>query len=238
MRFQSCSILCGAAALGLLGAHAAEAADPWETMFERPLVTWALEIGNARSLPWGDPKAWNAPAPGYDVRRAPRETLTLLASNTPVLARMETLRRAVVYSQADPGIAYQLLAALTARVREAEAAGKPDVLAWFDLGYLVEVSNQAQWLKKRYLEEINGYSLVMRAIRVAGDSAPGALEMQFAAGLILLEPKGQHPYYPHFRTVVRAAGEGSLLAINLLLHLKDTFEARTLAEMRESRYLR
>jgi hypothetical protein len=151
---------------------------------------------------------------------------------------METLRRAIVYSRKDPRIGYQLLAALNGRVREADGAGKPDALAWFDLGYAFEAARQAAWLKKEFLGDLNGYSLVMKAIRVMGEADPRALDMQFAAGLILLEPKGQHPFYPHFKAVVRGTSEGSLLERNLLLHLRDKFEANTLAEMRKSRYLR
>jgi len=150
---------------------------------------------------------------------------------------METMRRAVAYSQQQPGVAYQVLAALAGRVREAEAAAKPDALAWFDLGYFFEACRQAKWLKSEFLGDRNGYSLVMQAIRVTGNSAPDALEMQFAAGLILLEPKGQHPYYPHFKTVVKQVKEGTLLEKNLLTHLKGKFEADTLAGMRASKYI-
>lgn len=238
MRLNNSRTLWRGVVLEVVAALAAFAGDPWETMFEQPLVKWALEIADAKSLPWGDPLGWDAISPGYDVRQVPADTLAVLSPATPVLNRMETLRRALVYSRSDPRVAYQVLAALTSRVRDAEAAGKADVLAWFDLGYMVEAFRQARWLNTESLVDVNGYSLVMKAIRVAGDSAPAALEMQLAAGLIVLEPKGQHPYYPHFKTVVREASEGSLLEKNLLLHLRDKFEANTLAEMRKSRYLR
>ena len=58
-----------------------------------------------------------------------------------------------------------------------------------------------------------------------------------AAGSILLEPKGQHPYYPHFKTVVKEVKEGTLLEKNLLTHLKGKFEAGTLEGMRASKYI-
>jgi hypothetical protein len=210
--------------LFLLGAAALFAGDPWDEMFEQPLVNWALEIGGAKSLPL---------SPGYDL-----DALEFLTPEAPVLARMETIRRTIVHSRKDPRLAYRLLAALSGRVREAEGAGKPEPLAWFDLGYAFEAARQAAWLKKELLPNLNGYSLVMQAIRVLGDADPRALDLQFAAGLMLLEPKGQHPYYPHFKTVVRGTAEGSLLEKNLLLHLARTFEATTLEGMRKSRYLR
>ena len=149
---------------------------------------------------------------------------------------METLRRAVAYSEKDPRVAYQLLAALTNRVRDAEAPPGPGATALFDLGYFFEACREAKWLKKEYLGDMNGYSLVTRAIRMNG-AGPATLEMQFAAGLILLEPKGQHPYYPHFKTVVREVAKGTLLEKNLVNHLKDEFEADTLEGMRASKYL-
>ena len=214
------------------------AANPWDEMFEQPLVRWALAIGEAKSLPWGSTGTWDAVAAAYQPESAAEDSLALLTADAPVLARMETMRRAVVYSRQDPGAAYRLLAALAARVSEAEEANKADALRWFDLGYFFEVCRQARWLDKELLGDRNGYSLVMKAVRLAGAADPGALEMQFAAGLILLEPKGQHPYYPHFKTVVKEVKEGSLLERNLLTHLKDKFEADTLAGMRASKYLR
>ena len=237
MRLNTFCFWLGLASLGFLSGPAATARDPWEEMFEQPLVKWALEIGDAKSLPWGDPHSWNGLAAGYDIQMVPGDTLALLVPDAPVLARMESLRRAVAYSQKDPRIALQVLAALVGRVREADAAGKPNVSAWFDLGYMYEASKQAEWLKNQPMDDLNGYSLVVKAAEVAGGNASGALEMQFACGLILLEPKGQHPYYPHFRTAVLGAREGTLLGENLLLHLRDKFEASTLAEMRKSRYL-
>jgi hypothetical protein len=238
MRLNRLHLPIAAALFGGLLVPCLVAGDPWDEMFEQPLVKWALEIGDAKSLPWGTPSTWNSFAPGYDLEQVSTDALALLTPDAQVLPRMETLRRAIAYSQKDPSIAYQLLAALNGRVRDADSAGKPDPLAWFDLGYAFEASRQAVWLKKEFLGDLNGYSLVTRAIQVIGDADPRTLEMQFAAGLILLEPKGQHPYYPHFKTAVRGATEGSLVAKNLLLHLRDKFEAKTLEEMRKSRYLR
>ncbi len=215
----------------------ANAADPWDEMFEQPLVKWALAIGNAKSLPWGDPGSWDARTSGYDVEKVAGDAQALLTPGAPVLVRMETMRRVIVYSQQDPSVAYRVLAGLSGRVRDADASGKADAMALFDLGYFFEAYRQAKWLKTEYLGNLNGYALVIKAIRLSGPSAPDALEMEFAAGLILLEPKGQHPYYPHFKTVVKQVKEGTLLEKNLITHLKDKFEADTLAGMRASKYL-
>jgi len=221
----------------LLGGAPAFGADPWDVMFEQPLVKWALVIGETKSLPWKDAAVWDATMPGYDAGRAAAETLEILSPGTPVLARMETMRRAIVYSRVDPGVAYQILAALDRRVQEAQVSGKADALAIFDLGYFFEACRQAAWLKTEWLGDRNGYALVIQASQFLGASFPERLEIQFAAGLILLEPKGQHPYYPHFKTVVKEAKEGTLLEKNLVTHLRRTFEADSLEAMRKSKYL-
>jgi hypothetical protein len=78
---------------------------PWDEMFERPLVRWALQIGEAKSLPWGDPRSWKAGAQDYDIDRVPADAQALLTPETPVLARMETLRRVVaLYGQSLPAM--------------------------------------------------------------------------------------------------------------------------------------
>jgi hypothetical protein len=237
MSTKTSILIVGTLALAApLGAQT-KADFPWYENFEQPLVKWALDIGDAKSLPWGDPRSWNSLAQGYRVEQVPADAMVLLTPDAAVLARMETMRRVVVYSRGDPRVAYQVLAALSNRVRDAADAGKTETAAVFDLGYFFEACRQARWLEKEYLGDMNGYSLVMKAIRLAGSSDPSALEMQFAAGLILLEPKGQHPYYPHFKTVVREAGKGTLLEKNLVTHLAKTFEADTLEGMRASKYL-
>src|SRR3977135_861961 len=59
-----------------------------------PLICPAIDIGSADSLPW--PRSgWNLSGQeNYDVSHLVPDTLALLAPSTPVLVRMETLRRA------------------------------------------------------------------------------------------------------------------------------------------------
>ena len=52
--------------------------------------------------------------------------------------RMETLRRATMYARQDPQVAKELITRLQARAANSDAAGRPDALAWFDVGYLAE----------------------------------------------------------------------------------------------------
>src|SRR5262245_38932567 len=61
-----------------------------------PLICHPFEIGNARSLPWNGPE-WRAVKKDYNINRLVDDTLGLLTPETPVLVRMETIRRATVY---------------------------------------------------------------------------------------------------------------------------------------------
>jgi len=67
-----------------------------------------------------------------------RDTLEILAPSTPVLVRMETLRRATLYARRDPTAAKELLARLHASRHVRRILRPPDALAWFDAGYLAE----------------------------------------------------------------------------------------------------
>src|SRR5512147_2629597 len=78
-----------------------------------PLLCHPYDIAGARSLPWQDGAA------SWEASRSD-DTLALLAPATPVVVRMETLRRAAIYSARDPQAGVRLFTALTAR---AEAAG-------------------------------------------------------------------------------------------------------------------
>ena len=124
----------------------------------RPLIEPPIEIGGAKSLPWGDPASWNAISPAYNPDQLVKDALALLSPEVPIIVRMESLRRATIYSSKDPRVARQLKAELMSRVRVAEENGKADVLALFDLGYLVETCKQADWLNWDVFDEPNGYA--------------------------------------------------------------------------------
>src|SRR5258708_38462267 len=103
-----------------------------------PLICHSIEIGQAKSLPWIS-HSWNlSGGESYDTKNLVRDTLEILAPDTPVLVRMETLRRATLYARKDPVAAKELRARLQARAATAESSGHPDALAWFDIGYLAE----------------------------------------------------------------------------------------------------
>src|SRR5260221_11962292 len=109
-----------------------------------PLICHAVDIGTAASLPWTS-SGWNLSGlENYDVSHLVPDTLALLVPSTPVLVRMETLRRATLYAQQRTAIAKELLFRLEGRTRE----NPKDALAAFDFGYLVECYRQARRLRQ------------------------------------------------------------------------------------------
>ncbi len=168
-----------------------------------PAICWQIEIGDAKSLPWGGKDAF-AKEGSYDARRVVEDTLALLDGTMPVIVRMETLRRATVYlEESQPG-RDALLRALTARVLDAEAAGKPSALAWFDAGYAQGCASQ---LRERGAD---GCAWVRRAVEIAGGSA----EMEYASCLLSLISRRQD-FMGHFEKALAGAGTNPLLAKNL-----------------------
>ena len=173
-----------------------------------PLVCHPFDTGGAKSLPWAASANWNSPDRSYDLKRLVPDTLSLLAPETAVLVRMETMRRAAIYANKDPRIAYELLSRLMARALESGSA-----LALFDAGYLVETYKQVHMADRAagYVPlamDLDGYAWVVKAIRLGGDAA----SMEFAAALM-----GDRPWpNEHFRKALAASSEGSLLATNIV----------------------
>lgn len=108
-----------------------------------PLICHSLDIGTARSLPWLNNGSWNGADPAYDVSRLTGDALALLRPGVPIIARMETLRRAVIYSAREADLTDRLAMALMARAMNSGTEGRPDPTAWFDAGYYVETVHQA-----------------------------------------------------------------------------------------------
>ena len=113
-----------------------------------PLICQKVEIGNAKSLPWTQVSGWNGFDARYDLSRTPGDTLAILVPGAPMEVRMETIRRAAVYSVKKEGVAEELMARLLARAADAEAAGKPEAMAWFDAGYFAEALRQMAFIAR------------------------------------------------------------------------------------------
>jgi hypothetical protein len=215
------------ASLGFaVAVFAAVLALPQAVQAGPPLICHAIDIGQAKSLPWTADLGSLSGRADYDLNRLVADTLELLAPSAPVIVRMETLRRATLYAQKNPRVAKELLAQLRARAFDAEAAGRPDALAWFDLGYLVECYKQANWdykklpsgawqnnIKPNPAMNLDGYAWVQKAISLRGQDP----EMEFAAALITLDgPAADH--HQHAQKAMAGASTDSLLAQNLASH--------------------
>jgi hypothetical protein len=146
-----------------------------------PLLCFPFDIGTAKTLPMGT-GSWKAVDAKYNVAHLVDDTLALLAPETPVLVRMETLRRATVYASAHPAIAAALLDALRAR---ASNAGSHAGLAVFDFGYLVETYRQATPIfptRVAGIDDVDGYQLVLKAQALQRDDAMGRAAQLIADG--------------------------------------------------------
>ena len=175
-----------------------------------PLICHPYDIGAATSLPWtGGGSGWDNPDPKYDVKRLAADTLALLDTNTPVLVRMETMRRAVIYGANKHDQARALLSGLRARTASGGSA-----LANFDYGYLLSSFSQMTW---RYKEDltggVDGYEFVKKALAIQPDSA----EMHFAAAIMASWPARPTDREEHLRKA-RAASGYALLARNVASH--------------------
>lgn len=184
-----------------------------------PLLCHTFDIGDARSLPWDGRNAWFQGRPDYDIRNVVADTEAILTPSTPVLVRMETLRRAALYASRDPQLAARLLDTLRARAQR-EAATDP--LTIFDAGYLTETFRQIARLEGerefrdsartagRVIGDANGYAMVTQALsRRPNDSA-----LEFAAALIA-RGTGQGSYQQHASRARRGAPQDALLARNI-----------------------
>src|SRR5467141_5016729 len=198
-----------------------------------PLICHTIEIGQAKSLPWIGHN-WNlSGGESYDTKNLVRDTLGILTPDTPVLVRMQTLRRATLYARNDPVAAKELLARLHARATSAESSGHPDALAWFDAGYLAETYKQwigQSWMRVSKDEQnpaagVDGYTLVKKALALRGSDP----QMEFAAALITLSgPQEEHRQ--HSLKAIAGAKTDPLLAQNLATHFIGP-QSQTMSDM-------
>ncbi|HYZ85280.1 MAG TPA: hypothetical protein VE621_12795 [Bryobacteraceae bacterium] len=191
-----------------------------------PLICSSFSIGNDTSLPWGsDKNSWHNPDPKYDTVNLTADTLRLLDSGKPVLTRMETLRRAAVYSSKDPSAGLALAGRLMARALAAEVKGQSNSLALFDAGYFLESLKQVTHTSKSnpftVFSAVDGYDWARRSVPGLQDK----LAAEYALGLMQAETSWPNE---HLQRAVMGAQEGSLLAQNIARH----YQNRSLAEIK------
>ncbi len=188
-----------------------------------PLICHPYDVGSAATLPWGPATGWNSPDTSYDLQKLTPDTLRLLAPGTPVLTRMEVMRRATIYASKDRKVAGALLKAVLDRAKATPATSR-DPLPWFDAGYLIESYRQmpdsgpvgwhmltgAEQLYADFRNDpraVDGYGFVRKALQLAGSNP----EMEFAASLMQQGAVAAQ----HRQRATAGAPAGSLLAKNL-----------------------
>lgn len=188
-----------------------------------PLLCFPFETGGAKTLPMksGD---WKSVDPKYDVSHLTADTLALLTPATPVVARMETIRRATIYASAHPKLASELLTALQERAAAKTAAAAPAV---FDFGYLVETYKQASYMFAspiKTLADIDGYQLVLKASALQND--PG---MEFGAAVIAQGSANaalRAESRAHLDRAIAGAKTDAVVSASVTKHFRTTGEQR------------
>lgn len=185
-----------------------------------PFICHPFELGGASSLPWtgGDYLGMRG---DYDITRVVADTEALLKADMPTVARMETLRRAVLYASQNRALAERLVAALAARVDAADKTDRTDAVALFDLGYTLEAMSEIEMLGHHM-----GSDLAMRGRALAGMTRPDdgrALILKSAAlraddagiafALALIERAEDKQ--PHLLKARAGAKQDRLLAANM-----------------------
>jgi hypothetical protein len=187
-----------------------------------PAICHQFQTGGAPSLPWADGSGWRRTVPSYDVHRLTDDTLRLLAPTTPVLARMETLRRATIYASSDARVASELLSRVLGRALDGVASGAANRQALFDAGYLVESYRQANliykyemlrgseksaWQLRETPKGLDGYSWIVSAMAMG----PMDPEMEFGASRVSEGATSQS----HVGKALKGARPGTPLAATL-----------------------
>jgi hypothetical protein len=197
-----------------------------------PLLCHPFDIGAAQSLPWSGKSSWFDTKRDYDVRKLADDTVGLLTPATPIIARMETLRRAAIYASNDALAAKQLFLIVSDRARAAERAGKPDALATFDAGYLAatlqELAKLSDFMDSHASRDltslrikgqaltalvtgVDGYALVKKSLDARGADP----SIEFAAALISASRAQHTTYKQHAEKARGGAQQDALLARNI-----------------------
>ena len=197
--------------VALLGTAAPTLAGP-------PLLCHPFDIGSARSLPWDGTNAWWQGRSDYNLQNLVADTEAAPTPSTPVIVRMETLRRAALYASLDDKVATRLLSSLTTR---AQAAGAP-ANAVFDAGYLTETFKQIAILRgeRQFADRArtiagvvgnaDGIAMINRAITERPDDAA----LRFAAALVAATAD-RTAYREHADKARKGATQDTLLARNI-----------------------
>lgn len=192
------------------------------TLAGPPLLCHPFDIGTARSLPWDDAGGWWPGRADYRVANLVADTEALLTPTTPIIVRMETLRRAAIYASRDRQVAEQLLARFLQRASTAKKESA-DALAHLDAAYVVEAFRQIRGLSYdnkfrggvQALQTLNldvdGYAMMMTSLA----ARPNDPTLEFAAALIASGTRDRAAYLKHAEKARAGVSQDALLARNI-----------------------
>jgi hypothetical protein len=185
-----------------------------------PLLCHPFDIGTAKSLPWDGTRGWSQGRADYPLKDLVADTDALLQPSTPVIVRMETLRRAALYASQDATVAAALMDRLNAKARPGVAA--PDALAALDAAYLIEALRQVTMLggSVEFRDRIAGVNEVVKGrdakplLAQAVQARPSDPSVAFAAALIAMDL--DRPAYGAYAARARSGvAQDALLARNI-----------------------
>ena len=155
-----------------------------------PLLCHPYDIGSAKSLPWDGMTGWYQERSDYPLKQLVTDTEAILQPATPVVVRMETLRRAAIYASRDGAIATSLLDRLVAKARSDAKLGNG--LASLDAAYAIEAMRELTLLGQsaQFRDRIGGVNKALTGrdaaplLQKAVDARPDDPSVAFAAALI------------------------------------------------------
>jgi hypothetical protein len=189
---------------------AVNAGDWRPATFGPPMICHEFKIGDAKTLP-------AASDASYPRAQLVTRTLALLTPETPVIVRMETVRRAVSLGVRDADALQEILGALQARVLDLEAREKSDANAWFDAGYFAASMAEMGDTRTRDVglaQGCAGYAWLLKALTAAKDQP----EMEFAAALAThpaMHKGTEAAHRAHLARAAAGAAKDSLLEQNM-----------------------
>ncbi|MFG0331121.1 MAG: hypothetical protein ACF8PN_14635 [Phycisphaerales bacterium] len=194
-----------AAGLVTAALSAAAAAGP-------PLICHELECGSSKvlAIPSGERN--------YIESKLQSDLIALLQSDTPLLARMESMRVATIAVSERPAIAMSILAELQGRALNANSNDRAHALALFDAGYLVECY-RVYGLVDRDNTTLDGYGWAKRA-QTMYDGGP---EMEFGLALMTFD-RDRSRFAEHLGRAVHGTNGDTLLATNITRQFHGSLE--------------
>jgi hypothetical protein len=187
-----------------------------------PLLCHPFDIGSARSLPWNGAQNWWQGDASYSLTNLAADTDALLTPATPVVVRMETLRRAAIYASRDRAVAGNLLRRLVARTQAPGLTPQASALAFLDAAYVAEAFREITLLSNtaEFRDRIDGVRAALGTVDAAAliarsvSARPDDPAIHFAAALIMAD-KDRGAYREHADRARAGAAHDPLLARNI-----------------------